>query len=218
MESDPAAENTGGLLSSPEPLWYKSVQFGKDDVAEVPEGQAKALMRIPRADIRSISLSWGNVSERLPIQICFGLVCIGIGAGCAWRLFEWLVYGGVIPYLLPTGCAFAGLGIYVLVSALRRGYFLRVQTEREVRKIVFAKGADPERIEWLLNEAKRTFVSARPTTSWSPRASRSLCPRRIWRTDGTEDGEAVGSAGRALEAQRPECGGVWREGRGRRAQ
>ncbi|MDI1442438.1 hypothetical protein [Polyangium sp. 6x1] len=45
----------------------------------------------------------------------------------------------------------------MLVSALRRGYFLRVQTEREVRKIVFAKGADPERIEWLLNEAKRTF-------------------------------------------------------------
>jgi hypothetical protein len=137
-----------------EPLRYHGLEISEDAVSEI---DGSSVVRIAREEIRSISLCWGLTGERLPAQLVFGLFCLAIGGSCAVSFYHWITMGGVIPRMLPPAAVISILGIYVLRKALRRGYFLRVRTDREVRKLAFEVGADRDAIGEFLRTASRTY-------------------------------------------------------------
>ncbi|UQA62114.1 hypothetical protein [Polyangium aurulentum] len=140
--------------AAPEPLRYHGLDISEEAVSEDHGG---SVVSIAREEIRSITLCWGLTGERIPAQIVFALVCLAVGGVCASTLIYWTPTSGDIPLELPAGSVSLILGVYALRNAFRRGYFLRIRTDREVRKLAFKGGAELEAIERFLQTANRTY-------------------------------------------------------------
>jgi hypothetical protein len=138
----------------PEPLRYHGLDISEGAVSE---DHGSSVASIAREEIRSITLCWGLTGERIPAQIVFSLVFLAFGGVCVLTLLCWTPTIGDILLKLPAGNVCLILGVYALRNAFRRGYFLRIRTDREVRKLSFKRGAELEAIERFLQTANRTY-------------------------------------------------------------
>lgn len=102
---------------------------------------------IPRGQIRSISVRWGFLAER-PL----GTIGVGIGflaaAACS-LLWPSCLTALVIPLIL--------LGGALVYSALLRGYYLDIETQRGKRKIHLVDCSSMVEAEYFLRELHERF-------------------------------------------------------------
>jgi hypothetical protein len=140
---------------------YLSVRFDGDGVSEWQDG--RQVVVVPRAEIVEIELRRGPAGERPVVQLVLGAASVLLGAVCLVSLFEriGLVWSGRIAHggirLLAASALFLILGAYVVISALRPAYLLRVATQRGARKLVFTGKADLASIAAALRQADERF-------------------------------------------------------------
>jgi hypothetical protein len=137
------------------------VRFSDQEIAEVDASHpgGRPVLRIPRDRIREIHLRWGAQAARPLVQLILGGGFLG--AACYIQvsmLWEWFRYGGVIHAEVVAGLVVLGfVGGWLLFTALRRGFYLAVQTSGAQEKVRFDRRLPRQEIETLLNEARRRF-------------------------------------------------------------
>ena len=120
---------------------YSTVEITEEEVAEY-DGNTK-IVAIERKDINTIDLKYGFIGENFIVQIICGFVCIGIsmilGFFPVFRMFSEGDFPSTVA-ILPT-FAYAMplilIGLYLILSLLKRKYYLDVVFGNKRRKIIF---------------------------------------------------------------------------------
>lgn len=152
MENDTAVSDT---------VEKGGVRFSDKEIAEVDASNpgGRPVLRIPRDRIREIHLRWGIQAARPLVQLILGGGFLG--GACYIQvsmLWEWFRHGGVIHVKVVAGFVILGfVGGWLLFTALRRGFYLAVQTSTTQEKVRFDRRAPRQEIETLLSEARRRF-------------------------------------------------------------
>ncbi len=135
-------------------LRYQGVVIGADEVAE--ERRGRRVVSVPREAIRRLELVRGSGGERVIAQAAFAVFLLVLGVTAAAILLgEFRAIDATIHLNVAAGLVFVPLGGWVLWSALRPAYFLRVRTDRDMRKVVFEPKAQAERISEFINLVQR---------------------------------------------------------------
>jgi hypothetical protein len=139
-----------------DPIRYLTIEVGARGIAELQDRGRPVF--VPRQEIRRIALERGIPAERPIAQILVGVACLLAGAVCFFFLLGWILMGGVTSRYLPAGGGVALVfGFWVIWTAIRPAYFLRVEAKGDVRKLVFHGTVEHREIERLLRRANRTW-------------------------------------------------------------
>lgn len=139
------------------------VRFSNQEIAEVDVSnpRARPVLRIPRDSIREIHLRWGVQAARPLVQLILGAGFLGVACYIPMRMvWEWFRYDGVMNQGKAAVWIVTLLGLlggWLLFTALRRGFYLAVQTNNAQEKVRFDRRMSREEIENFLNEARRRF-------------------------------------------------------------
>jgi hypothetical protein len=132
------------------------VRFSAEELAEVDD-RGHPVLRIPRSRIRQIGLRWGRQAARPLVQLVLGIAFAGGGGFIEIAMIlEWLRHGGTLIDLVVVGLAIMTLlGAWLLWTALRRGFYLDVQTDSRAEKICFDRRLTREEVEAFLDEVRQ---------------------------------------------------------------
>jgi hypothetical protein len=136
-------------------LEHGPVRIGTDGAAEMDHG--RALVRIPRADIQRLELLYGSGAERPLICIILGVVLAIIAFAGPVMLALATIRHGSVPAKLVTSIAFIIPALWLLDLAFRQRWYVRVQTIRGSRKLLFARGSDAAELERFVVSAKARY-------------------------------------------------------------
>lgn len=131
---------------------YANVSINWKRVAELDEKSPVVI--VPRESIQSIELRYGLQSERTWLRIPFAVVLIAAGLMPTGLILRWLTKGDEnVASLFTAMVLMLPVGIWMLWTALVPGYYLAVVTDRDSRKIAFARTAKLDEIEDFLEQA-----------------------------------------------------------------
>jgi hypothetical protein len=138
---------------------YRSVRFDADRVS-APDGGRPSIV-VPRDEIVAIELRHGPAAQTPIVQLVCGvalaLVAVGLPAFLLSIGAPLSISGrasvGTLKLALVCPCVLVA-GVCIAATALRRGYFLHVTTERGARKLVFAGKADPASLAAAVRRAE----------------------------------------------------------------
>ncbi|APR77202.1 Hypothetical protein A7982_02549 [Minicystis rosea] len=118
-----------------EAITYGRVQIGPDGAAEL-DGRRRSVF-VPRAQIVRVVMRRGLAAERPAAHAFFGLLCFAM-AWMSWRVArEWITWGGTIHAEAVTGLALTPLGVGIFWSLLRPRWYLRIETAKDARHLIF---------------------------------------------------------------------------------
>ena len=133
--SDAPNSNSGDVVAE-----YRGVRFTTTHAALIDDG--RETVRIPVAQIRSLTLQYGLTSARPIVGILVGLFFLFIGWRVVDRIWAWLRDGGtlwdfeiLLLFLLPVGA-------WLVRDMLRRGPYLLVELDHGRRKLPFDADLD----------------------------------------------------------------------------
>lgn len=124
---------------------YFGVRCEPDRLVETDNG--RAIVVVSRKEIQRISLDHGLQAPHPVRQAIVGVLLISVGYFPARHLLDWFLRGGVIVGLELGLIAFAAMGIWILLNALTRGYYLDVQQPDRQQRFTFRPGATREGVE-----------------------------------------------------------------------
>jgi len=116
-------------------LSYLNIVLSEKGVSEFSHGQR--MVFVPKEQIQRIEIKFGSRAGRPLVQIILGLLLVGLGFVGLFLL----VSGGFVELRWGLGfILFGGLGVFCLYEVLGKGYYLRVISSNDARKLVI-KGA-----------------------------------------------------------------------------
>jgi hypothetical protein len=122
-------------------LAYLNIVISEKGLSEFSHG--KRVVFIPKEQIQNIEIKFGFQAERPMVQTVLGLLLVGLGLV---GLF-FVISGGFAELRWGIGfIVFGGLGVFCLYEAFKKGYYLRVISSNDARKLVI-RGAI-EKTEW----------------------------------------------------------------------
>jgi hypothetical protein len=131
-------------MATPKLLKFHGLEISDDEIAECQGGQRVVV--IPRSAIRAIGLEHGTVAERPLRQALFGLALflpgITLGGRLWWRFITTMHLPPAPRTLLVAPLCLLVLGAWTLRDVIRRGWFLRVETESDARKLRITGNVD----------------------------------------------------------------------------
>lgn len=149
------------LKAVPDAIEKGGIRFSDQEIAEVDPSRpgGRPVLRIPRDRIREIHLRWGIQAARPLVQLVLGGGFLAAaGYILVTMLWEWFRHGGVIHVEVVAGLVVLGVvGGWLLFTALRRGFYLAVQTNNAREKVRFDRRLPRQEIQPFLNEARRRF-------------------------------------------------------------
>jgi hypothetical protein len=116
-----------------------NIRFSEEDVKELDGGQV--LVSIKRSDIQSITVCYGQSSEKPVVQVAIGIFTLLIGCSIGlWPLIGYIVNLGTRSGGHIAPIAFAVplilIGVYIILPVFRRCYYLLIITSGlEKRKL-----------------------------------------------------------------------------------
>lgn len=132
------------LMATSEPLRFHGLVVSAAEIAEVQDG--RRVTAIPRSAIRTIRLEHGIVAERPLLQALFGLALlvpgVFLGGRPWWRFFTTTHLPPFPKSVLIAPLFLVFLGAWALRDVIRRGWFLRVETGNDARKLRIAGQVD----------------------------------------------------------------------------
>ena len=126
-----------------------SIEISRENISEL-DGK-KVITSIPKNDILTIVLKYGNISERIVLQLIFSIFTILFGLYIGFMPTIKLIYdiysnagvdiGHTYPHqelmIILFPIFFIPSGIYFFIVTLRRRYYLLITTQIDKRKFVF---------------------------------------------------------------------------------
>lgn len=136
-------------------LWFDPVRVGEDGIAEM-DGALPTIF-IPRDDITAVELCHGSGAQRPVVALVVGVILLVLSLLPLVMIANALRRSEPFPAKVIAAVAFVFPALWLLDLALRRRWFLRVQTRRGARKIVFSKTTDQVSAESFLSSARSRF-------------------------------------------------------------
>jgi hypothetical protein len=113
-----------------------SLGITRTSLVEVQDRQHVAA--VPLSDIRRLSVRYGIASERTTSLAITGTGMLAISAWALLLVTQGLLAGDHPPKFEMLLVTLGPFGAVLLYLALRRRFYLRVETEKDVRKLPFA--------------------------------------------------------------------------------
>ena len=123
---------------------YMSVRFSPTGIANMHG--VRTVFSINKQDIHRIRLEYGVPGERWWLELMIGLLLLGVVGLQGVSFISWFWFGGKIYdlcFLTPLLCASAGG--WLVWDAVRKQWYLSVETDQKVRKVSF--DANPKNLE-----------------------------------------------------------------------
>ncbi|HEX8200674.1 MAG TPA: hypothetical protein VF590_09315 [Isosphaeraceae bacterium] len=109
-------------------------------------------IRYERAELR-----WGWQAQRPLTQLLFGGALLAIGLFPIPLIVGWILHGGTLPMVLAWMTTMAPFGGWLMLDALRRGFFLAIDGLGGRWKLCFDRRAGRSEVEAFLRQAERLF-------------------------------------------------------------
>jgi hypothetical protein len=117
-------------------IQYLGVRFSLEGMANMHG--ARTVLSISKQDLRRIRLEYGVPGERWWLELLIGLVLLGVVGLQGLSFLSWLVFGGKmydVCFVIPLICA--GAGGWLVWDAVRKQWYLAVETDQKVCKVSF---------------------------------------------------------------------------------
>lgn len=136
-------------------LRFAGIRCTECRLAEFDNGHVRRT--ISRCQIRRLTLVRGSQVQRPRCQECAALLLTLLGTVPLPHLFHWLAHGGPLftrlLYLLPL----LVIGPWLLIEAIHKGYFLRVDLDNGAKKLILHGDCNPREMEAFLASAEQQF-------------------------------------------------------------
>jgi hypothetical protein len=156
MEIEPGASSGAG--SGQSPLRLGSIELSERGITEYTREGHRVLF-VPRLTVERLTVAHGSTSER-PIAALLGAVG-GLGCGAFLLIFVLVRFlngemglncGALVMGFFPTA-----IGALCAHALVRRGRYLRVDTQHGSRKLMFLGAEDSASCEELVRAASQRF-------------------------------------------------------------
>jgi hypothetical protein len=114
----------------------------------------KGNIKIPKQLISRITIKFGYLSKCPIFQLMLGIILSILGLLPLYHFFLVEMYGGTFYFKEALATPFFIIGCYLVISCLRKGYFVEIKTDFGNQRIVFDKNAEKSRIDNLLKYAR----------------------------------------------------------------
>jgi len=104
-------------------------------------------IRLRRGDIKNIGWRYGLLAPSPILQALFGAGLAAIGWYPLSFFIKWVRGGGTFPLELAFLIPIPAIGLWMVISVLRRGYFLDVELEGERKRVVFKGRPEAREVE-----------------------------------------------------------------------
>lgn len=113
-------------------MYYCGILIASEKIAMI-QGKGE-VASVQKKDIHRITLEEGYQSERPILQIAFVLL---LPLYSIIYLLSGLLTGVSLRILVLLALEFALLGIWMIREGMRRGYYLRIELQKDMRKLGF---------------------------------------------------------------------------------
>lgn len=148
------------------PLRFGSIELAENGILELTrEGHRTVFM--PRPSVQRVTAAQGFTSER-PIAALLGtVVCFGGTGGISWAVLSHADDGvlHLSARVVMAAVFLAGVGMSFLLTLVRRGRYLRVDTARDSRKLIVDRAVDARMLREVLHVRRSRFGYNVDTTS-----------------------------------------------------
>ena len=138
-----------------------TVGISEDSVSEYDRNVK--ILSVPIKNIHLISLEQGSPVERPIVQIFIGIMLLAMGIGLGvWPLLD-IFSKNDLPSnsysLWPFAFAvpLALIGFWFLMRFFQKRYFLLIETEKELRKLVFDTNVSDHEVRLFVDKANSLF-------------------------------------------------------------
>src|SRR5215204_1734893 len=134
---------------------------------EIEDGQV--MVSVDRPDIQRIALKKGLVAPHPVLQSGMGLLLLLPGYFVIAHLVNWARHGGTFFTAEAFVAPLVAAGIWMLITAFRRGMFLEVDATGARKRFVFRRGtgaAEIERFAATIEHHYRLRVSRENWKAW----------------------------------------------------
>lgn len=115
------------------------------------------VITVPRRDIKQLTLCDGLLAPHPNLQIMLGLLLASLAYLPIRHLIPWFRDGGIFFTIELGIIAIALIGVWLVISAFRRGLFLEAETESGVRRLQFDRHPAPSELESFLKAVERRY-------------------------------------------------------------
>lgn len=136
-------------------LQFQNIRFRMDGVGEWD--QTQFALYLNRNLIRRITLCNGFQCERPILAGLFGLVVSAIGIAGVAIFFGALARGFVISKYVMALPVCLLVGLWMIFTAMKRGFYLDVKLESDQRKLCFRGAVDEGALDRFLCEVESQF-------------------------------------------------------------
>jgi hypothetical protein len=139
------------------PLRLGSIEISERGIAEYTRDGHRTVF-VARSSIQRVTVNHGFTCER-PIATLLGAAfCLGLAGVALWFMIaSFLGEGNVRVITITAVLAPAVIGLLCLWTLVRRGRYLRIDAERDSRKLILRGGEDRSALRELLNVGRSRF-------------------------------------------------------------
>lgn len=128
-----------------------------DDARLVEIEDGSVAVSIPRQDVKRIGLRDGILAPHPIIQTIFGLALASLAYFPVRHLIHWLQHGGTLFTFEIWVIAFASIGAWLVVTALRRGVFFEVETAQGTKRLAFQKRPEAAALDAFVKSIEQRY-------------------------------------------------------------
>jgi hypothetical protein len=132
------------------------IRCTEQNLCEIDSG--KIMVLVPRQGIRRITLRYGFQAPHPILQIGAGCILLAFGYFPILHLVNWMRHGGelladAVAFLLPV----VVVGIVLIISAFKCGYFLEVEQPNGNSRLAFRGRPNSQKLEEFLAAVERRY-------------------------------------------------------------
>jgi hypothetical protein len=120
------------------------VRCDDKQLVEVEDG--RVMVSVERHCVRQITLRYGVMSPHPILQGLIGMVLASLGFIPAAHLIEWSLHGGEFLAIEAGLVGLSVVGIWLIATSLRRGYFLEVQEKSSRKRLQLRPAPEAEKL------------------------------------------------------------------------
>lgn len=141
-------------MAEMESIRLLGVEFSRKGIASVYG--ARTDLFIAHDDIREIKLRYGQAGERRWLQIPLAVVILGAAVLQIVDLLRWLFFGGTrYDFQILVLVVLIGVGGWLLWDAVRKQWYMEVQTLHKTRKLAFHEKVSEPMLQLFVQYAQQ---------------------------------------------------------------
>ncbi|MFL6259175.1 MAG: hypothetical protein ACJ76Y_05630 [Thermoanaerobaculia bacterium] len=136
-------------------IQYDSVKAWDAGIGEMD--RTRAVVFVPRAEVRGLELAYAAGAERPLVTILLGIAVLAVSVIPILYLLAVLVWGGTLNIKIFLILGLTPLGLWLLRFALKKRLVLVVHTAKGRRKMVFQGSTDLDAIRDFVHQAGNRY-------------------------------------------------------------